>query len=371
MKAFEIVLIVLFVSACFGENPTEIEKPKPELNMIWQIDTNIIDAPSAPPLIVDDSVLIITGELSLRAQRISDGKTKWKSEIDGKNALDTKVLLLQDDTIVSAHKNKILGWNKIKGRIILEIKEQDKVSVFPRGRNTVVDNGFAFIGDTLDAYVINASGKIRFRIDVDFGSLSSGYVNQKVYLGQTKTINGALTLGRIRAFDSQTGDSIWVYNTNNGGFNESILIKGGILFSGSFGNSPLNEVVALNAETGEVIWRYESDYIYTRAFALGPEHVYVNTGGSLAALNKQTGELEWRVEWLGTASTKPVYLGGYVYHTNYSELMVIDDKTGSVVHREPSPDGTAIWHLAASSDKIFAQTSRQLIAYQPWHLREE
>jgi hypothetical protein len=24
-----------------------------------------------------------------------------------------------------------------------------------------------------------------------------------------------------------------------------------------------------------------------------------------------------------------------------------------------------------SEDKVFAQTSRQLIAYQPWHLREE
>lgn len=109
---------------------------------------------------------------------------------------------------------------------------------------------------------------------------------------------------------------------------------------------------------------------FTRNTSLGPIHFYVNTGGSLAALNKQNGELEWRVEWLSTDFNKPVYLEGYVYHVRDTELLIIDDTNGEVVHREPVPDGTFFWHVAASSDKIFAQTSNQLIAYQPWHLRD-
>ncbi|MCP9292255.1 PQQ-binding-like beta-propeller repeat protein [Gracilimonas sediminicola] len=371
MKALELVIILFFISSCFGENPAKIEEKDVELKILWEKDTNIIDSPSAQPLIIDDSVIVFTGEVSIRAVRVSDGEMKWSGEVDGENALNTKVLLYTDDRIVSAHKNKVLGWDVRIGEKILEINKQDQVSVFSRGRNSVVDNGFALIGDTLDAYIFDSSGKTRFNIDVDFGSLALGYANKNVYLGQSKTINGALTLGKLRAFDSQSGDSLWVYTTENGGFNESIFIEDKILFASTFGNSPKNEAVALDAETGELIWRFESDYIFTRNSALGPLHYYVNTGGSLAALDKQTGQLKWREEWLGTASTKPVYLEGYVYFTDYSEIKVINDETGEVVHREPTPDGTAIWHVAASSNKIFAQTSRQLIAYEPWHLRSD
>ncbi|WP_428236185.1 PQQ-binding-like beta-propeller repeat protein [Gracilimonas sp.] len=365
------LLIISFISSCLGDNPSEIEDNYAELKVLWKIDTNIIDYPYAQPLIIGDSVLVFTGEINIRALSISDGKTKWKGEIDGENALHTKALLYIDNRIISAHKSKVLGWDGGIGEKILEINKEDQVSVFSHGRNTVIDNGFSLIGDTLDAYAFDLSGKKRFKIDVDYGSLVLGYANQKLYLGQTKTIHGALTLGKLRAFDSQTGDSLWTYKTKNGGFKKSIVLENGILYASTFGNSPINEAVALDAETGEMIWRYATDYIFTRNAAIGPHHYYVNTGGSLAALDKHTGWLKWREEWLGTASTKPVYLEGYVYFTDYSEIKVINDETGEVVHREPTPDGTAIWHVAASSDKVFAQTSRQLIAYQPWHLRED
>lgn len=369
MKPLEYVIILVLISSCFGENPTNIEDPKMKMNKIWQIETHNIEVPSAQPIIIGDSLLIFTGELSLRAVRTLNGETKWRGEIDDENALNTKVMLFEGGRIISAHKNSVLGWDYETGGLSLKINKQDQISVFPRGRNTIVNGGFAFIGDTLDAYLINSNGDLRFAIDVEFGSLSLGYENLKVFLGQTNTITGALTRGKIRAFDSQSGEGLWVYETDNGGFEESPFIENGVLYAGAIGNSPVNEVVALHAETGELIWR-QTDYVWTQTMSMSDKYLYINTGVSLAALNKIDGSIAWRYEWTSFSGAEPVYLEGYVYHTDHNQLFVIDDSNGKLVHSEPVPQGGFyFWHVAASSDKIFAQTSRQLIAYQPWHLR--
>jgi hypothetical protein len=46
-----------------------------------------------------------------------------------------------------------------------------------------------------------------------------------------------------------------------------------------------------------------------------------------------------------------------------------DVNTGELAHREPTPGGF-IWHFAVNENRLFVQTDRQLIAYEPWHLRE-
>lgn len=352
------------LSSC-GTNPGENDNKS--LEQIWNYQYENLGAPNARPLIINDEMILITGGVHLTALNINDGSMKWDGYIDGQRDLDGKILLNTAQVVASVHSKNLISWDIKTGEKIID---QD-YSLFRLGRNSSFENGFLMIGDTLDVYVINLDGTLKYSIDIPFASFGSSYAKGKIYLGQSKTSNGALSLGKIRAFDLETGDSLWAFATNNSGFEVAPIIENGILYASTIGNSATEIAVALNAETGEEVWKYESDYIFTRNSALGPRHYYVNTGGSLAALSKENGELKWRVEWMGTVSTKPVYLGRYVYFTNYSELMVINDETGEVVHREFSPDGTTIWHVAASSDKIFVQTSNQLIAYQPWHLREE
>ena len=368
----QIFILLLVMSSCVSSPPEELEPTNWEV--IWERNTNNIDAPDTQPLLIEDEKLIISGEKELVAVDIKAGNEIWRGVIDNERALMSAVLLYdkQRKRIISNHLKNFKAWDSETGDLVFSLNEESGVQAFTLGKHAVLKDGYGVIGDTLDAYVLKTNGNIQYTIQVPFASAGLAYSENKLYMTMGKTINGGLTKGKINAFNVESGDSLWAYKTSNGGFiNIAPILESGILYASTFGNSPKDEAVALDAETGEVLWRYESDYLYTRNAALGPLHYYVNTGGSLAALDKQTGELEWRVEWLGTASTKPVYLGGYVYLTNYGEIKIIDDETGRVVHSEPSPDGSAIWHVAASSDKIFAQTSRQIVAYQPWHLREE
>jgi outer membrane protein assembly factor BamB len=194
-----------------------------------------------------------------------------------------------------------------------------------------------------------------------------------LFIGQRKTIHGGLTQGRIRAFDASTGDSLWTYQTDNGGFYTRTFVQDGVVYGAAKGNSPLGEIVALDSETGQQIWVYnEKDRAQAQNLSMSEKNIIANTGGGLTAIEKTSGDLSWRVDWLGYGDNKPVYLEGYVYHARYSEILVIHDASGEIVHREPVPSGERyFWHLTAGADKLFAQTDATITAYEPWHLREK
>ncbi len=363
------ILILILISSCFKGPVEPIEDQK--LEVLWTKTTSTVDVPNVPPLVINNSKVVYSGEIELVALDIKNGKESWRATIDGSEALESVVLLYDKklNRVVSNHFKTFKAWNAETGEPIFTLSDENGILAFRRGRNTLVNDGYGFVGDTLDAYVINANGSIRFKIEVDFGTLGVAYGNLKFFLAQGKTIHGALSLGKIRAFDSQTGDSLWIFETDKSGFgNSAPIVENGIIYAGTVGNSPENTFVALDAETGEVIWEHSNSEILTRSFVVGPKYVYIAAVADVFALDKTTGVRVWKFDRESTTLVKPVYLEGYVYHSDHGRLFVIDGETGELVHEEPSPGGF-FWHVAASSDKIFAQTSRQLIAYQPWHLR--
>ncbi len=364
-----LISILIVTSSCVN-NPN-VNDNNQTMNLLWSHEYEIIDAPSAVPKVIQNNFLIYTGSIGLKMIDITDGKLIWKNEVDDNRAVNTVSLLLNREKIFTVDEKKFKGWDIKTGKKIFQIGAEENILLYDRGRNEVFENGYALIGDTLDLYVLEEDGNIKYTIDIPFATNGVEYYDNRLFLGQFKTVTGALTLGRITALDAQTGDSLWAFDTDQGGFTWAApIVEDGVLYASTIGNSSGEIAIALDAETGEELWR-QTNEIFTFNSALGPTHYYINTSGSLAALNKQTGAIEWRVDWEGSDFNKPVYLAGYVYHVRDKEMLIINDADGEVVHHEPVPDGTYFWHVAASNDKIFAQTSRQLIAYQPWHLMVE
>lgn len=369
-----ILIMIVTATSCIGNEPEVNEEAK--LEVLWSRHTNNIDAPDTEPLIIENSKIIYTGEIDLVAVNIENGEEQWRGTIDNERALISDKLLYDEkkQRVFANHMNDIKVWDSKTGELLFTLTEESGVQAFSRGKHVVLDEGYGIIGDTLDAYVIESDGEIRYSIQVPFASAGLAFSQNKLYMTMGKTIHGLLTRGKIIAFDSQNKDSLWGYNTDKGGFNSvAPVVENGILYAGTVGNSPEKVFVALDAETGEVIWEYitEEQREYTESLIIGLNFVYSGAGGALVALDKLTGEKVWRFDWTSSTLVKPVYLEGYVYHSDHNRLFVIDAETGELVHEEPLPEGGGFfWHLAVSKDKLFAQTSRQLIAYQPWHLRE-
>ena len=361
------ISILGLLASCFG-SPTDEPKEDVELLQLWSVNHGT--AGDAPPVIHEDKI-IMSGGLFVYALEEETGEEIWKYQFEDDNILQGRIFLINGNQVAVAHTDKIRAWNISNGSLQWEFDyEANKLKPRLIGKHVSFQNKYGFTSERSKLFVLNRSGDIEMvkYLDSEFGVQGLTFFNDKLYVSQGNTIHGLLTIGRITVLNAQTGDSLWAYNTERSGFSEAPIIEDGILYAGTIGNSPENTFVALDAETGEVIWEHSNSEILTRSFVVGPKYVYIAAVADVFALDKTTGVRVWKFDRESTTLVKPVYLEGYVYHSDHGRLFVIDGETGELVHEEPSPGGF-FWHVAASSDKIFAQTSSQLIAYQPWHLR--
>ena len=93
---------------------------------------------------------------------------------------------------------------------------------------------------------------------------------------------------------------VWTYQTGvTGSFQATPIVKDGVMFI----SLPFNDVLALDAGTGEQIWRYQHDRIESRKPCCGPanrgvavadDRLFMGTvDGRLVALDTETGERLW------------------------------------------------------------------------------
>ncbi len=365
---------ILLLLSCPNTSKDEGET---KLNVQWSTPIDLINYPMPELLIINNNTLVYAGEEDLVALTTDSGTEIWRGEIDGSKALYNRQIMLYEpdkEWIISQHYEDVIVWNAQDGSKLYQLSESTHgISASRIGYNSLMNDGYLIVGYPTDLYILNWDGSIRDSIIIPIASTSVAYGNDTIYLGQTNTVHGGLTQGRIRAFDASTGDSLWTYQTDNGGFYTRTYVQDGVVYGAAKGNSPLGEIVALDSETGQQIWVYnEKDRAQAQNLSMSEKNIIANTGGGLTAIEKASGDLSWRVDWLGYGDNKPVYLEGYVYHARYSEILVIHDASGEIVHREPVPSGERyFWHLTAAADKLFAQTDATITAYEPWHLREE
>ena len=172
------------------------------------------------------------------------------------------------------------------------------------------------------------------------------------------------------AQDYETREELWRYETDHCGFYEKPIIEQGIMYAASRGNSPLKEVLAIEIESGNVLWKTTVS-IGAQKVLLTENEFIINIGAQLQAFSKNDGNPIWQFSWEGSgALIQPVYSNGYVYMSDHGSIYILDVTTGELVHKAASPGGF-IWHFAVNEHRLFVQTDRQLVAYEPWHLREK
>lgn len=108
------------------------------------------------------------------------------------------------------------------------------------------------------------------------------------------------TLTQITPDNVQNLAPAWQFNSGNKAtFQATPIVKAGVMYV----SLPFNDVVALNAKNGELIWRYQHDRIESREMCCGPANrgvavadglVFMGTvDGRLLALNANTGHKAW------------------------------------------------------------------------------
>lgn len=148
----------------------------------------------------------------------------------------------------------------------------------------------------------------------------------------------------LHALDAVTGELLWKYETESS-VTSSPTVANGVVYFGSYDQS----LYALDAATGDLLWRYKtSDAVYsTPAVANGV--VYFGSNDThLYAVDAATGDLKWRYETEGSVRSSPTVANGIVYFGG-------PYRDGHLYALNAS-NGELLWKYEASHGTTFATT---------------
>lgn len=117
--------------------------------------------------------------------------------------------------------------------------------------------------------------------------------------------------GFLYALDLATGERLWRADHEVSWVNSSPAAAGGRVFVGT---SDGRFVQAVDAETGEEIWRQESrGIVWTSPLVVGDVVIFAEGGGRIRALDPVTGETRWTIYPPTELWASPVVADGVLY----------------------------------------------------------
>lgn len=192
-----------------------------------------------------------------------------------------------------------------------------------------VANGIVYVGSDDDyIYAVNAStGALVWKYYTGFAALDAPVVaNGMVYAFSYVPYGGAVAL------NANTGELIWQENAEGTGYGASLTLDKGVLYTASS-----RRVFALDAGTGYEIWESQDDIGVddNSAPAVANGLVYVgSTDGNLYALNASTGQTVWSYP-AGEINSSPAVANGLVY-VSAGSMYALDASTGALVWSYPT-----------------------------------
>ena len=158
--------------------------------------------------------------------------------------------------------------------------------------------------------------------------------------GSSPAVSGGVvyvgsTYNPLFALDASTGDLLWRYETG-GSVVSSPAVSGGVVYVGSRDDY----LFALDASTGDLLWRYETGGSVVSSPAVSGGVVYVGSRDDyLFALDASTGDLLWRYETGDDVRSSPAVSGGVVYvGSTDNRLYALDASTGDLLWRYETGD---------------------------------
>ena len=187
-----------------------------------------------------------------------------------------------------------------------------------------------------------------------FSRLQPAYYNDRVYVASRD--------GEVEALSLEDGDTLWHTDVRENssfwpwGSEVSAKLSGGILqaYGKLFIGSEHGQMVALDRETGDVVWRKNVPGEALSRAAAGDGLIYVNlASGLLLALHPDTGEERWRYE----QEVPPLTLRGSSAPTVANGGVLMGEETGklSVLIAD---SGFAAWQAEVAQPKGASEFER-------------
>ena len=145
------------------------------------------------------------------------------------------------------------------------------------------------------------------------------YDGENVYFGTGK--------GTVYALNAESGNIAWEIMTD-GSVYSSPAVDNDLVFAGTNKGT----LYALNTSDGTVKWSYAAGNSMQSGILVVDSLIYLGAGTNLLAVNKETGELVWKYETNGAIESKPAVSGNKIICTSWdTNVYCLDRFSGSKV----------------------------------------
>jgi outer membrane protein assembly factor BamB len=363
------VIAIAALTGCSSGPDSNNLPPEPTLVERWTHDYVMAGGigPKAPPVQAGDRVLF-SGEPHVTALNASDGSVRWNtSTLDHELMLYATEIIVDGGAVFASHVDVAKSWNLESGKAHWTFSGREDNPFFDGGFYGVSPTHFYGFGRWGAIFVVDRNtGELTAEWKLEHSGHIATYHQGAIYIGLewVPEDDPGQPHGLLEKRDATTGEVIWQYETELGGFVDMApIVENGVVYAGT--NGGYAGLFAVDAETGAEIWR--NDDAYTYAGTHDADRIYVNDSINLQAIDKKTGQTIWKTNLeSGSGMSQVAVLGNYVYHPHAVALFVLDARTGEIVHVQMPPDGSYFWEVGVGPDAVYAQTSTQIIAYEPF-----
>jgi outer membrane protein assembly factor BamB len=306
------------------------ETVEPPLNLLWKYKTggSIFSSP-----VVSDGVVYIASEDSfVYALDAASGSLKWKFETDGSiysspavsgglvyiSSADTYLYALNASTGSLKWKFKLFR-NFIGTRRLPYLKWESMGN--KKFGSSAVSDGILYIAGDEYIYALDAdTGSLKWRYNSPYLRSSPAVSGEMVFIGGNWGIP-------VEALDASTGILKWQSDIDE--VDSSPVVSGRVVYICSWDTY----LYALNANTGNVIWKFKTNNSLPYSSpAVSGDVVYLNAlDGYVYALDASTGSLKWKFKTGGfDSSSSPAVSGNAVFIVVDKYLYAIDARTGNL-----------------------------------------
>ena len=157
--------------------------------------------------------------------------------------------------------------------------------------------------------------------------------------------------GFVLALDAATGEELWRFEA--GLVESSPLVANSQVYVGTWDNA----VYAIDAESGEEAWSFETNARVRGGVAFRQNTIFVaSTDNNVYALNARNGQLRWTAETQDGFRTTPSVSQGRVFVGNTDgSVYAIDAEAGTIVWTYPT-GGPVLGTPAVAAETVYASS---------------
>jgi outer membrane protein assembly factor BamB len=309
------------------------ETVEPPLNLLWKYKTG--GSIYSSPVVSDGVVYIASDDSFVYALDAVSGSLNWKFETDG--SIYSSPAVTGGLVFISSADTYLYALNASTGSLKWKYKLYTGQSVY--FKRTLPNMKWKSRGDSKfgslavsDGILYIAGDEYIYALDADTGSLKWRY--NSVYLARSSpAVSGEMVFigGNwgipVEALDASTGILKWQSDIDE--VDSSPVVSGRVVYICSWDTY----LYALNANTGNVIWKFKTNNSLPYSSpAVSGEVVYLNAlDGYVYALDANTGSLKWKFKTGGFDSiSSPAVSGNAVFTVVDKYLYAIDARTGNL-----------------------------------------